>query len=68
LDATCWVGIFERVCHKNLGISRPSIKSVRDFCTRLYKPWTKLTVEMGKAFKVCVTIQASQYIMEFMRL
>lgn len=54
LDANSWLGIFEHICHKYLGIARPSIKCVRDFCTRLYKPWDKLNVEMGKGLKIQV--------------
>lgn len=52
LDANSWIGIFETICHKYLGIARPSIKSVRDFCMRLYKPWDQLNVEMGKGLKI----------------
>ena len=70
LDANSWLGIFENICHKYLGLARPSIKSVRDFCSRLYKwspiqeGWSapcfagrsrdKLNVEMGKGLKVQV--------------
>ena len=65
IDANCWVGIFERLCHKNLGISRPSIKAIRDFTFRLYKSWDTLNVEMGKHLKIKVSkTKDSQYIME----
>ncbi len=66
LDATSWLSIFEHICHKFLGCARPSIKCVRDFTMRLYKPWIQLNVEMGKGLKVCVTkTNKSQYIMKF---
>ena len=66
LDANSWLGIFEHICHKYLGIARPSIKCVRDFCTRLYKPWDKLNVEMGKGLKVQVKrIRDNNVIIEF---
>lgn len=66
LDANSWLGIFENICHKYLGIARPSIKCVRDFTIRLYKTWDKLNVEMGKGLKVQITkTKDSQYIMEF---
>lgn len=58
LDANSWVGIFEHICHTFLGCSRPSIKCVRDFTNRLYRPWTTLNVEMGKDFKVHITKSA----------
>jgi tRNA(Ile)-lysidine synthase TilS/MesJ len=35
LDAGGWLTIFEHVCHTRLGVARPSIKCVRDFCERL---------------------------------
>lgn len=65
LDAAAWLTIFEHICHKNLGVSRPSIKCVRDFCERLYKPWTALNVEMGKHFRVRIRKEADVVIMEF---
>jgi tRNA(Ile)-lysidine synthetase-like protein len=66
LDANSWLSVFETICHKYLGIARPSIKSVRDFCMRLYKPWEKLNVEMGKGLKIkVIKTKDSQYIMEF---
>ena len=67
LDANSWISIFERICHTRLGCSRPSIKCVRDFSSRLKKwSWDKLNVEMGKAFKVqIIQTRDAQYIMEF---
>jgi tRNA(Ile)-lysidine synthetase-like protein len=67
LDANSWLGIFENICHKNLGLARPSIKCVRDFCSRLCK-WSrdKLNVEMGKGLKVqVIQTREGKYIMEF---
>ena len=66
LDAASWLGIFEHICHKFLSCSRPSIKCVRDFTMRIYKPWDKLNMEMGKNFKVQVILtKDEQYLMEF---
>ena len=59
LDAAAWLTIFEHVCHTRLGVSRPSIKCVRDFCERLGR-WASgrlgpaLRAEMGKEFHILV--------------
>lgn len=34
-DIQCWSYIFEQLCHKKLGISKPSIHSIKDFHKRL---------------------------------
>jgi tRNA(Ile)-lysidine synthetase-like protein len=65
LDATSWIGIFEHICHKRLGCCRPSIKSVRDFCGRLYKVGDRMTVEMGKGLKVVVSRNGEEVSMKF---
>jgi tRNA(Ile)-lysidine synthetase-like protein len=66
LDAASWLGIFEHICHKYLERSKPSIKCARDFTIRLYRPWDKLNVEMGKGVKVQVMkTKDGQYLMEF---
>jgi tRNA(Ile)-lysidine synthetase-like protein len=66
LDANSWLGIFEHICHKYLGRSRPSIKCVRDFTFRLYRCWDQLNVEIGKGLKIRVTkSKDSQIYMEF---
>ncbi len=67
LDANSWLGIFEHICHKYLGLARPSIKCVRDFTSRVSKwSWDKLNVEMGKGFKVqMIQTREGKYIMEF---
>ena len=70
LDAASWLLIFEHICHKYLERSKPSIKCVRDFTVRLARleksSYDKLTVEMGKGFKVqIIQTRDSQYIMEF---
>jgi tRNA(Ile)-lysidine synthetase-like protein len=66
LDAVAWLGIFEHICHKFLGCARPSIKCVRDFTNRLYRPWNTLNFEMGKGMKVKVdVVKDSEYSMEF---
>ncbi len=56
LDAAAWLTIFEHICHQRLGVGRPSIKCVRDFCERLYRPWSNgtLRAEMGRDFHVRV--------------
>ena len=68
LDATNWLRIFEHICHKNYGISKPSINSVRDFCRRLYRPWRPnkepLKVVMSKKMTVSI-IMDIKYDMEF---
>ena len=70
LDATAWLSIFEHICHTRLGLSKPSIKCVRDFTARLYKSLDKhsdkMNVEMGKGLKVqIIQTRDGQYIMEF---
>jgi len=35
LDVTGWIHIFDEVCHRKLGIHKPSIHSVKNFCKRL---------------------------------
>jgi tRNA(Ile)-lysidine synthetase-like protein len=66
LDENGWLKIFEYICHKRYEISRPSIKCIRDFIQRLYKPWDKLNFVMGKHFKVqIISTKDNQYIMEF---
>jgi tRNA(Ile)-lysidine synthetase-like protein len=68
LDANSWLRIFEHVCHTRLGIARPAIKCVRDFCQRLYRPWEKLHVEMGKGVKVQITRDGESVYMRFITL
>jgi tRNA(Ile)-lysidine synthetase-like protein len=70
LDAASWLSVFEHICHKYLERSKPSIKCVRDFTSRLYrsldKHSDKLNVEMGKGLKVqIIQMREGQYIMEF---
>jgi tRNA(Ile)-lysidine synthetase-like protein len=65
LDANSWVGIFEHICHKQLGCARPSTKAVKDFCERLYKIGDKMTVEMGKGLKVIVNRAGNEVNMKF---
>jgi tRNA(Ile)-lysidine synthetase-like protein len=68
LDANGWLRIFEHVCHDKLGIARPAIKCVRDFCERLGRPWEKLHVEMGKGVKVHITREGESVYMKFVTL
>jgi len=65
LDANSWLKIFEHICHTHLGCSRPSIKCIRDFTTRLYKSWIKLHIEMGNNLKVIIIKTGAEYFMEF---
>jgi tRNA(Ile)-lysidine synthetase-like protein len=66
LDATCWIGIFEHICHKQLGCSRPGTKAIRDFCQRLYRDsWDSLQVEMGSNIKVVVNRVGGSVFMRF---
>jgi tRNA(Ile)-lysidine synthetase-like protein len=70
LGAEGWQTIFEHICHMRLGVGRPSIKCVRDFCSRLYRPWGRevLNIEMGKGLKVKVRREkGGKYSMEFIR-
>lgn len=56
LDHNAWHQIFEQLCHVKLGISKPSVKCVRDFCERLAGRWTDhLHVEFGKYLKIKVS-------------
>jgi len=56
LDHNAWYQIFETLCHTKLGISKPSVKCVRDFCERLTGRWTDhLHVEFGKYLKIKVS-------------
>jgi hypothetical protein len=70
LDAAAWLSIFEHVCHTRLGVARPSIKCVRDFCERLGR-WvggaSTLRAEMGKEFHILVrrADAAEKYTMKF---
>ena len=65
LDATNWLRIFEHICHKNYGISKPSINSIRDFCRRLYMPWkVPLKVVISKKMTVSI-IRDIKYDTEF---
>jgi tRNA(Ile)-lysidine synthetase-like protein len=65
LDANSWLRIFEHLCHVKLGISRPSIKCVRDFRERLERQWGTLHIEMGKGLKVRITREGESVYMEF---
>lgn len=65
LDANGWLMIFEYVCHTYLKISRPSIKSIKDFSKRLYGKWTILNMDLNKHLKVKVTINGSDWFMEY---
>jgi tRNA(Ile)-lysidine synthetase-like protein len=65
LDANNWLIIFETICHKNLGRARPSINCVRDFCTRLARPFKQLNCEMGKGLKIQVNKHHNEYFMTF---
>ena len=56
LDHNAWHRIFTHICHTKLGISKPSVKCVRDFCERLAGTWADhLNVEFGKHLKIKVT-------------
>ena len=69
LDANGWLKIFEHICHKHYEISRPSIKCVQDFCSRLQKPWEKINMVMNKHFKIqLVCTKERLYIMEFIHI
>jgi tRNA(Ile)-lysidine synthetase-like protein len=65
LDASNWLIIFEHICHKNLARARPSINCIRDFCSRLERPFKKLNVEMGKGLKIQVNKSHNEYFMTF---
>ena len=67
MDANSWLPIFEWVCHKKLGVSRPGIKAIRDFCGRLGRGFDDtMNVEMGKGLRVVVSyICGGEYTMRF---
>jgi tRNA(Ile)-lysidine synthase TilS/MesJ len=55
LDADGWLKIFEHVCHKRLGASRPSIHAIREFCRRLALPTVKgVPIPLRKGLQVVV--------------
>ena len=56
LDTTGWCKIFEYVCHKFLGISRPSIHAVREFERRLANKdgAAQIRVNMKKDLQIIV--------------
>jgi hypothetical protein len=55
LDTAGWAAIFEHVCHKLLGRSKPSIHAVREFVRRLkLSAEGKRTIQMKKDFVVHV--------------
>jgi len=69
IDANSWLIIYEHICHKFIGCSRPHIKSVREFTIRLYKPWTHFNITVSKGLKIqIIKNKDSQYIMEFIIL
>ena len=66
LDANTWLQIFEHICHKQLGCTRPSTNAVKDFCERLYKNERNLLqVEMGKNFKIIINKKGDEVFMRF---
>lgn len=65
LDASNWMIIFEHICHKNLGRARPSIHCVRDFCSRISRPFVRLNCEMGKGLKIQINKHQEEYFMMF---
>jgi tRNA(Ile)-lysidine synthase TilS/MesJ len=55
LDADGWLKIFEQVCHKRLGASRPSIHAIREFCRRLALPTVEgVPIPLRKGLQVVV--------------
>jgi tRNA(Ile)-lysidine synthetase-like protein len=65
LDANGWLRIFEHICHTRFGISRPSIKAIRDFHDRIQRDFVEMNVELGKGLKVRVNKVDLEYIMTF---
>jgi tRNA(Ile)-lysidine synthetase-like protein len=65
LDASHWITIFEHICHKNLGRAKPSIHCVRDFCSRVSRPFVQLNCEMGKGLKIQINKRHEEYFMTF---
>jgi hypothetical protein len=51
LDADGWLRIFEHVCHKLLGVPRPSIHAIREFLRRM-KGADQAVVPMAKQLQV----------------
>jgi tRNA(Ile)-lysidine synthetase-like protein len=69
LDHSAWHQIFETLCHTKLGISKPSVKCVKDFCERLAGCWADhLHVEFGKHLKIKVSrMKDGHSILEFIK-
>lgn len=68
LDANSWLKVFEYVCHMKLSRARPSIKSVRHFCTRLYSDWSgELKLDMCDDLKIRIRDVGDRYMMEFIK-
>lgn len=68
LDSSGWLFIFETISHKHLGISKPSLKSVGNFCSRLKTlKEDQLYIDMTKQFSVKVMKQGKEVIIEIVK-
>ncbi len=69
MDEAGWVLIFEHICHKHLGLGKPSIHAIRDFCGRLARferdPIDTMIIPMKKEFAVILRHKEKQYTLEF---
>ena len=69
MDEAGWVLIFEHICHKHLGLGKPSIHAIRDFCGRLARferdPVDTMIIPMKKEFAVILRYKEQQYTLEF---
>jgi hypothetical protein len=69
MDEAGWVLIFEHICHKHLGLGKPSIHAICDFRTRLERfekdPVDTMMIPMKKEFAVILRQKSGQYTLEF---
>jgi len=57
-DIQCWSYIFEQLCHKKLGISKPSIHALKDFVKRISvfskMDYTKMKVDLKRDLTIVI--------------
>ena len=69
MDDAGWILIFEHICHKHLGLGKPSIHAIRDFRGRLERfvndHTDTMIIPMKKEFAVILRRKDDRYTLEF---